>query len=291
METEGKRVLFVTNNAGVNRRELREKLSRLLGLEDFLTIDQMVSSSYSAAQYLKENLMDNNTKSKTPDPQRVHVIGSSGLCEELVAAGFDVTGGPSLPGGENDPGSMSREELAAYDFDLVHPIDALVVGHDTDMSFRKLCVADNLLLRNPGALFVATNRDNFDVVDGNLEDDHQIRHIAGNGATVVALEYTSKRKAINVGKPSRELFDLIQQKDDERATKDAKTTPLFGDPSRCLFVGDRLDTDIRFGNDNCMKSLLVMTGVTSSQKMIDLSDGTEEEPLPDFIVPYVGMLV
>jgi len=331
-----KKVIFVTNNAGVNRRELREKLSTLLQI-DSLTIDQMISSSYSSAQYLKQELIDFNgdgdvdhndndncdsssrKKLSAPNirtnkrPRRVHVIGSSGLCEELIAAGFDVTAcGSSNNNADdnnnsnnNEPGSMSREELADYDFNKYHPIDALVVGHDTDMNFRKLCIADNLLLRNPDALFVATNKDSFDVVDGN---GHDRRHIAGNGCTVVALEYSSKRKSINVGKPSKELFELIRRKDydrndndhgddddtieqnDNRIKKKEKKS-CFDDLSRCLFVGDRLDTDIRFGNDNGMKSLLVMTGVTTAETMENLGNGTEKEPLPDFIVPYVGMLV
>lgn len=117
----------------------------------------------------------------------------------------------------------------------------------------------------------------------------------GNGATVVALEYSSRRKAINVGKPSRELFDLIRQQEQQQQTDDDddnETSSFLGiDPSRCLFVGDRLDTDIKFGKDNGMKSLLVMTGVTTAQTLEELANGTDEEPLPDFIVPYVGMLV
>jgi HAD superfamily hydrolase (TIGR01450 family) len=304
MHRDGKRVLFVTNNAGVNRRELRDKLSKLLGI-DSLTTNQMISSSYSSARYLQRELLGPETTNtenlQSKHRKRVHVIGSSGLCEELVAAGFEVTGGPNTT---TEAGSMSRDELSSYDFETsFSSIDALVVGHDTDLNFRKLCIADNLLLRNPKALFVATNLDSFDVVDGN-EQDPRTRHILGNGATVVALEYSSKRKAINVGKPSQELFDLIQQADGDESLVESSNQPQepqpeepntppsgLGDPSRCLFVGDRLDTDIRFGRDNGMKSLLVMTGVTSAQTLQDLENGTEEEPLPDFVLPHVGMLV
>eukprot|EP00536_Pseudo-nitzschia_multiseries_P006144 jgi/Psemu1/192430/e_gw1.127.77.1 len=272
MDTHGKRVLFVTNNAGVNRHELREKLSRLLQI-DHLKNDQMISSSYSSAQYLRGELLAGRSNSRPP---RVHVIGSTGLCEELVAAGFNVTTG------------------SAFDFERFHPIDALVVGHDTDLNFRKLCIADNLLLRNPQALFVATNRDSFDVVDGDDSDDNQRRHIIGNGATVAALEYSSKRTAINVGKPSKQLFELIRDHGSDsngETQNENQDNNMFHDPSRCLFVGDRLDTDIRFGKDNGMKSLLVMTGVTTAETIEELANGTVEEPLPDFIVPYVGMLV
>jgi phosphoglycolate/pyridoxal phosphate phosphatase family enzyme len=253
---KGKKVLFVTNNGGINRRELKEKLIKLLGVES-LTNEQMVSSSYSCATYLKKNLKKGS---------RVHVIGSAGLCEELASCGFSISGGPS-----DESPSMNRQELEDYEFPE-HPIDAIALGHDTEFNFRKLCVANNLLLRNPNAMFVTTNEDSFDLVgpDG--------RHIPGNGCTVKALEYCSRRKAINVGKPSNTLASLI-----------AEEHGL--DPSRSLFVGDRLDTDIRFGNENGMKSLLVMTGVTNAQTMIDLGQGTEEEPLPHFITPYVGMLV
>jgi ribonucleotide monophosphatase NagD (HAD superfamily) len=104
------------------------------------------------------------------------------------------------------------------------------------------------------------------------------RHIPGNGCAVKALEYCSRRESINVGKPSKTLADLIQ-----------KEHGL--DPARCLFVGDRLDTDIRFGNENGMKSLLVMSGVTTAKTLIELGEGSEEEPLPHFILPHVGMLI
>lgn len=63
------------------------------------------------------------------------------------------------------------------------------------------------------------------------------------------------------------------------------------DPARCLFVGDRLDTDIRFGNENGMTSLLVMSGVTTAKKLRQLGGGTTEEPLPHYVLPHVGMLI
>jgi phosphoglycolate/pyridoxal phosphate phosphatase family enzyme len=258
---QGKNVLFVTNNGGINRRQLRDKLSKVLQI-DALTEAQMVSSSYSCATYLKQQLLPQGSSSRR---RRVHVIGSAGLCEEISDSGFIVSGGPS-----DDLPSMDRQQLADYDFDDgLHPIDAIVCGHDTEFNFRKLCIANNLLLRNPSALFVTTNLDRHDLVGTDS------RHIPGNGCNVKALEYCSKRTAVNVGKPSKELAELI-----------AKEHGL--EPSRSLFVGDRLDTDIRFGNENGMKSLLVMTGVATADSMIEIAAGTVEEPLPNFIIPYIG---
>ena len=178
-----KKVLFVTNNAGVNRQQLRDKLSKVLDIDGLLTVDQMISSSYSAGQYLTQQLANKEMSGK-----RVHVIGSRGLCEELDNFGFEISGGPS-----SDSAEMDRQELANYEFQE-SPIDAIVVGHDIAFTFRKLSIANVLLQKNPNAILIATNRDSFDLVG---EDGH---HIPGNGAIVAALEYSSGRIAVNTGK-------------------------------------------------------------------------------------------
>jgi len=259
MMQQGKKVLFVTNNAGVNRQELREKLSKVLNVQG-LTDDEMVSASYSAAQYLVEKLHN-----KEMAGNRVHVIGSQGLCDELASFGFDITGGPTSMEAE-----MDRQELADYDFPE-SPVHAIVVGHDVAFTFRKLSIANVLLQKNPSALFVATNRDSFDLVgkDG--------RHIPGNGSIVAALEYCSRRTAVNTGKPSPNLLGVIQREHNL-------------DVKRTMFVGDRLDTDIKFGKDTGMASVLVMTGVTTAASLAELGDGNDEEPLPNIIVSHVGKL-
>lgn len=178
----------------------------------------MVSSSYASACYLKDRL---------PDNAKVFVIGSAGLCEELSASGYCVIGATD----DANPPSMNRQELASYDFSSTAPVDAVVVGHNTEFTFRKLCIANNLLLRSPNALFVATNLDSFDLVVSKKNEEHC--HIPGNGCVVKALEHCSQRTAINVGKPSTELAALLQ-----------KEHGL--DKDRCLFVGDRLEDTLTF---------------------------------------------
>jgi len=269
-------VYFVTNNAGSNRKQLRDKLRSILQI-DSLTEDMMISSSYSAAQYLKRHFEivndDSGVVRPSTPPPCLYVIGSEGLCEELRQTGFEVLGGPSS---SSELSSMSRDELASYEFSE-HPVDAVVVGHDTEMNFRKLSVANVLLQWNPDALLVATNLDSFDLVGGDG------RHIPGNGATVAALEYCSKRTAINVGKPSKTLASLI--KDIQRSNSGTEL-----DFSTSLFVGDRLDTDIRFGLESGMYTALVLTGVTTADELRALGEGTEEEPLPSHVLPHVGWL-
>jgi len=263
-----KQVLFVTNNAGSSRKQLRDKLQKVLGVED-LTVDQMVSSSYAAARYLQKALLVNNKPNDSSRPN-IHVIGTSGLCNELRDSGFRVTSGE-----ETDPAGMSREDLASYSFSEEESdskkVDAVVVGLDTDFSYRKLCIANVLLQRHPNAVFVATNEDAFDLVGADA------RHLPGNGALVRALEHASQRKAINVGKPSPILAELLRE--------------VHGlDLSRTLMIGDRLDTDVRFGKDSGMKSALVMTGCTTADTLIRVGVGTTEEPLPHIVLPHIGLI-
>ena len=154
---DGKRVFFVTNSASVSRKELKQKLEKILNLPaGLLKQDMMIGSAYAASRYLCAHLpvKENN------GARRVHVIGSSGLCNELRSAGFDVSGGPDPIGTKC---GMSKDELANYPF-LEGSIDALVCGWDPEFSYRKLCIATVLLQRNPNSLLVATNRDPYDLI-------------------------------------------------------------------------------------------------------------------------------
>ncbi|EED94241.1 hypothetical protein THAPSDRAFT_261766, partial [Thalassiosira pseudonana CCMP1335] len=216
----GKQVFFVTNNAASTRMELKCKLEKVLQCpEGMLKEEMMIGSAYVASRYLRQPSTEiQSTK------LRVHVVGTTGLCNEIVAAGFDVSGG-------QDP-----------------EVDAVVVGLDNDFNYRKLCIATVILQRNPRALLVATNRDAFDLVGFDA------RHLPGNGALVSAIETASGRKAINVGKPSLVLAKWIMK---EYGLKAAET----------IMVGDRLDTDIKFGNGGGMKSALVLTGCATTENI------------------------
>eukprot|EP00978_Attheya_sp_CCMP212_P017597 scaffold47137_cov37-Attheya_sp.AAC.1 len=197
-----KNVLFVTNNDGSNRHQLREKLSDMLNCPS-LRIDQIISSSYSCANYLqhRHHLLSSIKSDLGNNKQIKHVfvVGTEGLCDELRAAGLSTV---SVP--DTEPHSMSRDELAVHDFEGLYyhtnnnnddgmstiitnrDVDAVVVGLDTEFSYRKLCVATVLLQKFPNAPLVATNRDAFDLVgqDG--------RRLPGNGSLVAALECASQ---------------------------------------------------------------------------------------------------
>jgi len=261
----GKKVFFVTNNAASTRMELTTKLEKVLNCRGILKEEMMIGSAYVAGQYLKSCNLNKDSGKKT----RVHVIGTAGLCTELQSAGFDVSGGHDPV---DTPSGMSRDELASYPFPEGQ-IDALVIGLDNDFNYRKLCIATVLLQRNPHALLVATNLDAFDLVGFDA------RHLPGNGALVSAVEMASGRTAINVGKPSSTLSELIM----DGYGLEARET---------LMIGDRLDTDIKFGNDSGMKSALVLTGCTTSSEIASvLKDDESSQMIPSLIFPHVGYML
>ncbi|GAX25739.1 hypothetical protein FisN_8Hh362 [Fistulifera solaris] len=259
LQRQGKQVFFVTNNASSSRSELRHKLIQMLRVDESLLKDaQMVGCAYAAACYLRQHLEKGT---------RVYVIGSPGLCDELRSAGFNVVTTPA-----NEPHFMDRDDMMRYEFPK--DIDAVVVGHDPTFSFRKLTIATVILQHNPDALFVATNRDAYDLVGtGALR-------IPGNGSLVQSLECASSRVAVNVGKPSRTLAALIESEHGLNL-------------SRTMMIGDRLDTDIQFGNDSGMFTALVLTGVTSAYDIYQILMEERQDhfaAMPDAVFPFVGLL-
>jgi 4-nitrophenyl phosphatase len=92
------------------------------------------------------------------------------------------------------------------------------------------------------------------------------------------IEFASHRTAINVGKPSQTLLELLKLSNSKLAVE------------RSVMVGDRLDTDIRFGMDHGMSSILVLTGVTNAKELRRIGAGTVEEPLPTAIISHVGAM-
>ena len=75
---------------------------------------------------------------------------------------------------------------------------------------------------------------------------------------------------------------------------------MLKDRSRFLMIGDRLNTDILFGNNNNFQTLLVETGVHKMNKVNEIIDELEkksgevdknlENQIPDFYLNRLGDL-
>ena len=92
----------------------------------------------------------------------------------------------------------------------------------------------------------------------------------GNGCFVAAVSCVAGRPPDAMcGKPARDLADYL-----------VSTFDL--DPSRTCMIGDRLDTDIALAgagtSESSMSSLLVLTGVTTAEELLDAAAGADGAP-------------
>eukprot|EP01051_Picozoa_sp_SAG22_P015924 SAG22_NODE_2156_length_2919_cov_1.605674_3_plen_87_part_00 len=85
-----------------------------------------------------------------------------------------------------------------------------------------------------------------------------------------------------MGKPSPLLLDYLA---DEMGLERA----------RVCMVGDRLDTDIRFGKENGLRTVLVMSGVTTPEQLAALeepaADAKATTAVPEYYTDSIATLV
>jgi NagD protein len=137
-------------------------------------------------------------------------------------------------------------ELRAAGFRLSErpgEIEFVVASFDRTFDYLKLQIAFDAI--RAGARFIATNADRYCPTPiGGLPDA---------AAVIGAIEgCTGKQVEVVVGKPSPITA---------RAILDRLRLP----PSECIIVGDRLETDIRMGQEAGMATAVVLTGVTTPE--------------------------
>ncbi|KAM9810627.1 pyridoxal phosphate phosphatase [Neosynchiropus ocellatus] len=190
---------------------------------------------------------------------RVFVLGCEGLRRELQEAGV-----PCLEEAD-DP------DATIYDCALAPDVKAVLVGHDDRLTFLKLAKA-SCYLKDPECLFLATDTDPWHPLTGG-------RVLPGSGSLTAALEVASGRKATVIGKPSRFMFECI-------------SSQFRGvDPAQCLMVGDRLETDMLFGSNCGLDTMLTLTGVSQIEEAHEYRDGDQPGNhglVPDYVVDTIA---
>ena len=246
----GKRIIFVTNN-GMSRHDLLTRC-HLLGYGG--TVDDMITSSYLCAQYLKQT---NFTKI-------VYVFGAQGLADELDSVGIQHVGvGPDVMPDQWDV------DMAEYAMSKMEQnIGCVVVGFHYDLSYMKLLKAATYLL-NPDVMFIGTNSDPMSF----LYLQSRTCVMPATGSFLAAVQTASGRQPIILGKPHTFMFDAVKRE-----------CPKI-QPERTLMIGDRADTDIVFGKNAGLTTLMVGTGTNS---MADIrswetsDDATLGKLIPDY---------
>ncbi|KAI9817823.1 MAG: hypothetical protein M1827_000942 [Pycnora praestabilis] len=243
-DCDGKQVVFVTNNSTKSRADYKKKFD---GMHIPCKVEEVFGSSYSAAIYISRIL-------KLPSPKnKTFVLGESGIEQELHAENVPFIGGtdPSL-----------RRDMTPDDYtkiangSVLDPdVGVVLVGLDFHINYLKLSTAFAYLRR--GALFLATNTDSTLPSAGSL--------FPGAGSISVPLTKMMGREPLALGKPSQAMMDAIEGK-------------FEFDRDRTCMVGDRLDTDIKFGIEGKLGgTLAVLTGVSSKEDFTN--EGAEVMPM------------
>ena len=252
LRRRGKRVFFVSNNASKHRDTYLSKFKKL-GIQ--ATVDDVITSALGAAQYVVQ---------RYGRGAKVFACGTSGLVQELSEAGATVVEPSYVSNTQSNatgPALIAKGEL---DMD----IRAVVAGADWTLSHRKLSYATLCLTCIPGCELIATNRD-------RLVPQSDGYKYPGAAATVGALEAVSDRRAdVTIGKPGPKLLEILFSSNASLHKR------------RAIMVGDRLDTDIEFGNLGQVDTLLVLTGVTD-RRAAEAAVGAQQ---PCFVVGSLANL-
>ncbi|CAE6472692.1 unnamed protein product [Rhizoctonia solani] len=246
LRQQKKSIIFVTNNATKSRRSYKGKFDKL-GVQ--AEVDEIFGSAYAAAVYLSSVI-------KLPKDKKVYVIGMKGLEEELEEEGISYIGG-------TDPADNTLNSFN-LPFEPDPAVAAVVCGLDTSINYTKLSKAFQYLTRNEGCLFIATNEDSTYPTNGGL--------LPGAGSISAPLRYSLKRDPVSTGKPHATMLGCVKAKHNY-------------DPKKTLMIGDRLDTDIQFGKNGGLDTLLVLSGVTH---LSDISGPNASPVIPDYVVSSLG---
>jgi HAD superfamily hydrolase (TIGR01458 family) len=138
------------------------------------------------------------------------------------------------------------------------PVDFVVLGYDNRTDFKMLDSAFRLI--KDGAKLVAMHEDK--VFPGKPKQN------IGLGAFVRSLEYSTNKKAIVIGKPSKTFFELSMK----QISASAKETAM---------IGDSLAGDIIGAKNAGLKAIMVRTG-NFDEKELDKS-----KIKPDYLIDSI----
>lgn len=222
-------------------------MSMMLKLVPFALIEfeqeEIFSSSYSSSIYISRIL------NLPPNKRKVFVIGESGIEQELRSENIPFIGGTD-PAYRRDLKHDDYLMISTAEPSVIDPeVGVVLVGLDFHINYLKLALAYHYIKR--GAVFLATN------IDSTLP--HSGMLFPGAGSMSAPLIMMLNKEPVALGKPSQAMMEAIQGK-------------FKFDKSRACMVGDRVNTDIRFGVEGGLGgTLAVLTGVSSKEDILTSS--------------------
>ncbi|HIQ68253.1 MAG TPA: HAD-IIA family hydrolase [Candidatus Faecousia excrementigallinarum] len=213
LKATGRRYLFMTNNSSKSVEDYIKKLEKL-GIPALK--EDFLTSSQATAWYLQ----------KHHPGKTLYVCGTRSLQRELRQAGFTVT-------------------------EDVEKTQCIVMGFDTELTFRKLQDVCYLLSTRGDIPYIATNPDYVCPTEfGSVPDCGSVCDMVFNA--------TGKRPVV-IGKPSPLMPELAMEKTGFSKEETA-------------VVGDRIYTDIKSGLNAGIAGILVMSGETTREILDESPD-------------------
>ncbi len=156
-----------------------------------------------------------------------------------------------------------RAPLLDRGFELAErDVAAVVVGIDWNVTYNQLKQA--ALLIRAGAKFIGTNSDRtFPTPEGI---------VPGNGSLLALIETATDVKPIVIGKPEPVLYEMSLK-------------AMNAIPAQTLVLGDRLETDILGAVRLNLKSVMVLSGVTTRDEL------THSDYQPDWVFDDISDVV
>ena len=190
-----------------------------------------------------------------------NVIGSAKTGVEILSTLIPAGAKVFVVGGEG-----LRSRVVEAGFELVTSSDdkpaGVIQGFDPSVAWTDLAEASYSIAN--GAKWVATNQ------DWTIPREKGIA--PGNGTLVSAVHTAVGQLPIFAGKPEPAIY---------------KTAVEHFGAKQALFVGDRIDTDIRGANRAGIDSVLVMTGISTRKEVL----GVKIEDRPTFIIGTMAELL
>ncbi|CAI2348548.1 unnamed protein product [Caenorhabditis sp. 36 PRJEB53466] len=231
LDDKSKKVFVLTNNSTKTLEQYMKKIDRL-GF-GHLERDNVISPAIVLADYLK-------SQPEKFGGEPVYLIGT-----ESLKATLETDGGVKCFG--TGPDSI-RDHT---DGDFIHRMDssiqpkAVVCSYDAHFSYPKIMKASNFL-QDPNVEYLVTNQ------DYTFPGPFPGVVIPGSGATSASVTAVTGRDPKVFGKPHKPMADFLLRR-------------AHVDPKRTVMFGDRLDTDIMFGNANGFASVWMPTGIHTEE--------------------------
>lgn len=219
IEKNGGKYIFITNNSS---RSVVDYVSKLSNMGIKVTEDNFFTSSQATALYLNEHYPDT----------LVYCMGTRSMIAEMEKTGVKITCEPTKD------------------------VGCIVVGYDTELTYKKLSDVSYLLQTRENIPYIATNPDRGCPTEFGLVPDCF--------AMCEAINYAAHRRPVYIGKPDRFMVDYAVK--------------ISGfSKEEAVVIGDRLYTDIASGVNADVDTVCVLSGEST------LDDIEKSEIKPTFV--------